>query len=479
MTLPAHDERHTETLLENVTLIIPAVLAGVEALVTHIDDERLLGQTLLIQIGEDVVDRLIHAHDGAEVVLHVPAPALHGHIMLILNLAALEGLHELAGAGIEEILVDAAHAGVNAVEIPTVVRLGSILRLKGIPVEIRRNLILEATVVDHLAQLPLGNNLLHHLEGDEVLVEVRIVPVAEIPTDSLTTLAEELRDVRPSVIDGRGRRHLRDLLLHLLQVAGGRDPVTVGSLVTEDERERLALIAILDPVDSLGGKQIRHITALRLTDGTTLGPAGEEMRVPVLTLANEHLPGIETGGLGDQVPLTDDTRVVTGGLQHLGVGRLRAVEGRAAVVIQEGVVVRVTPREHAGAGGPAEGVCTIGAIKHHTFLRHSAEAGQGHGAVLLAGAQSLDGMVIRYNEQDVRPLIGSFHHGDDAAERAGRHRDNGGQFHTPCIVAHSCPPCKQKEKKASGECRGSHLSTPSTRAAGPRCSAHSAAAYRW
>ena len=54
------------------------------------------------------------------------------------------------------------------------------------------------------------------------------------------------------------------------------------------------------------------------------------------------------------MPLAHNTRLVPGCLQHLWVGRLRTVEGRTAVVIQETIVMRVAARQHACAGRTAK-----------------------------------------------------------------------------------------------------------------------------
>ena len=73
--------------------------------------------------------------------------------------------------------------------------------------------------------------------------------------------------------------------------------------------------------------------------GAVVRAGGKERRVQVIALAREHLPGIKARGARDEMPLTHNTGLIPGFLQHLGIGGLIAVECRSAVIVQEAIIV--------------------------------------------------------------------------------------------------------------------------------------------
>ena len=151
--------------------------------------------------------------------------------------------------------------------------------------------------------------------------------------------------------------------------------------------------------------QVGHIAAVLVVRGASIHPRLVEGGVPIIALAREYLPGIKTRRLGDKVPFAHNTGLVPGCLQHLRVCRLGSVECRAAVVIQETVVVRVAAGQHAGAGGTAERIRAVRAVKHHTLICQSAETRHRHRRVSVAAAQHLRRVVIRDDEKQIRAGI--------------------------------------------------------------------------
>ena len=237
------------------------MLAQVEALVTHIDDERILRESGVIQIIQQGGDGLIQREDAAQVVLHVPAPALFGHIALRLVFAGAEIGHELIGAGIEVVAVYVLQTGFNPVHAPSQIGSGGKLRLVLLDVEVCRNLPGKLAILDSVAQLSLGDDFLHHVEGNSVCHQVHIIPVAEVPAYALAIMAQEFRAVAPVIVQGGRRGHLGHMLLDDIQVAHSGNPVAVWCLVAHDKGEWLAAVAAFHPRDGHVRDHIGHIAA--------------------------------------------------------------------------------------------------------------------------------------------------------------------------------------------------------------------------
>src|SRR5205807_8097511 len=66
-----HQERHPDRFLVHQTLVKPAVVAQEKALVGSINHDRVLRQTLGIQIIEHSADVVVQALDAAQIVLDV------------------------------------------------------------------------------------------------------------------------------------------------------------------------------------------------------------------------------------------------------------------------------------------------------------------------------------------------------------------------------------------------------------------------
>ncbi len=128
------------------------------------------------------------------------------------------------------------------------------------------------------------------------------------------------------------------------QVADRGQPLAVRGLVLAHEQKRLGLVAFLQPVERKLGDDVGGITlvlhALAVVD---------HGRVVVDPLPRQDVPLVEAGRVGDQVPLANNGRLVTGRTEQLGERRLRTVEAAVGVVV-EAIQVRVLTRS-----GPTHG----------------------------------------------------------------------------------------------------------------------------
>ncbi len=104
------------------------------------------------------------------------------------------------------------------------------------------------------------------------------------------------------------------------------------------------------------------------------------------------------------MPFAEQARLVAGFLQHLRVGGLGAVQ-RPLAVEDKAVHVGVSSGQDAGAGGSAQGVGAVAAVKDHALSAQLVEVGQRDGGIVLGGAQRLVGVVVRDDEKDVRLFI--------------------------------------------------------------------------
>ena len=104
------------------------------------------------------------------------------------------------------------------------------------------------------------------------------------------------------------------------------------------------------------------------------------------------------------MPFAEKARLVSGFLQHFRVSGLGAVQ-RSLPVEDEAVHVGMPAGQDARAGGAAQGVGTVAAVKNHALASQFVEVGQGDGRIVFAGAQCLVGVVVRNDKEDVRFLV--------------------------------------------------------------------------
>ena len=104
------------------------------------------------------------------------------------------------------------------------------------------------------------------------------------------------------------------------------------------------------------------------------------------------------------MPFAEKARLVSGLLQHFRVSGLGAVQ-RSLSVEDKTVHVGMPAGQDAGAGGAAQGVGAVAAVKNHALASQFVEIGQGHGGIIIAGAQRLVGVVVRNDKEDIRFFI--------------------------------------------------------------------------
>ena len=166
----------------------------------------------------------------------------------------------------------------------------------------------------------------------------------------------------------------------------------------------------------------RCIAGFRFHHALSVLAGGDEVRVEVVALAGEDFPVVEPGWVGlilggvslgarrdgFQVPLADNGGLVAGLLEHFREGGLGAVKGSRVFIEQIAVHVGMAPCVNAGARRSAQGVGAVAPVKDHAFVRQLAEVRIGHGRILVTGSQSLVGVVISNNNQDIGALVRSL-----------------------------------------------------------------------
>ena len=199
-----------------------------------------------------------------------------------------------------------------------------------------------------------------------------------------------------------GRRHAGGV--HLAQVAQSRAPGAVGSLVAHNEQEGLVLVPVFQPLDGFVRDHVRGIAGKTLCLAFSVRLEVDKVRIVVAALAGEDFPRVEPGGVRFQVPFAEKARLVSGLLQHFRVSGLGAVQ-RSLSVEDKAVHVGMPAGQDAGAGGAAQGVGAVAAVKNHALASQFVEIGQGHGGIIIAGAQRLVGVVVRNDKEDIRFFI--------------------------------------------------------------------------
>ena len=322
---PAHEEGHAKALLVHPAFVEPAVLAEEPTLVAGVDDQSVVGDGEAVELGKKRANRVVDALGGAQIVLGVTLKLPRGESARVhradrggksVIFRRVTRVHRLAGsqrkAGklgghplIERVGLDPGHGGRGGIDE---------MQLAGRDLEV----VVPGKVARNLHLLHRAG---HAATG--VVVEQR--------------------------------RRLGDLdAVEQLVVARLRHPVSVRRLVVNQQRERLpALLGPrrqrVEPLDGLVVNDVGHMTF-----ALGLHAIDDEGRIPVVTLANEHIPMIEPGWIALKMPLADDLGAVARGLQKLGESLLRAIE--LVLIGDESVDVTVLAGQHHRARRAADGV---------------------------------------------------------------------------------------------------------------------------
>ena len=334
------------------------MLAEVEALVGAVDDDGVLAEVVLVEVGQHAPDLVVERVDAGHVVLHVAlvAPADPG-------LALEGGLELVLAVGLVEGLVPA---------VPGLALLGSQVARRG---------------------------ELH-------------VATAEVPCQRHRLGLTPAVAVRPVVEQGRGL--LEEGHLGARQLLRTRLPVPVRRLVLVHQQERLVFVPILrEPVEGQVGDHLGRVAlvldrARRRLDG----------RVVVGALADQDLPVIEADRVTAQVPLADHGRLVAGRLHELGEGLLVPVEDVA--VLQVPVGVGVQPGQHRRAARSADRVPAEAVLEEHALARQPIDVRR-HVARPAVGGDRVGGVVVAEDEDDVRAIVrGQGGRGQEQGEQAAQ-----------------------------------------------------------
>ena len=206
----------------------------------------------------------------------------------------------------------------------------------------------------------------------------------------------------PGVVVEERRRLGIAAIVVVAQVPDRGQPLAVRRLVLAHEQERLGFVAVLQPVEGEIGDDVGGVTlvfdALAVVDhrGVVVDP-----------LARQDVPFVEAGRVADQVPLADDGRLVAGGVEQLGEGRLRAVEAAVGVVV-EAVRVGVLAGQDRCAAGPADRVRHDAPVEPHPLPGQPIDVRRlDQPARVVVGADGLVGVVVAEDEDDVRRLVWS------------------------------------------------------------------------
>jgi len=375
---PFQDEGHGEGFLEHPALVIPAVLAEVEALIRGVDDDGVFSLAAFVEIVEHATDVLIDGADTGEVVLEVT---------LVFPLREILVAHgrECGDEGI-------ALRGVGLVE--------SFLLLRGHPCEL--------AVRDPGFEAGIGG-----LAGQEHV----IAPVEML--GDLHLLLRERRDAVLVVVEKRWRLRDGDAIEEIV-VAGSGHPVAVRGFLLAHQDEGLGLVlAAFEPGYGLVGYDVGHVSGEAFRGAVHL----DEVRVVVVSLAREDFPVVEAGGVGDQVPFPDDRSFIAGLPEELREGLLCAVE-TAVGVIHITVQMGVLAGQDRGAGGAADGISAVGAAEQHAFVGNAVDIRRGRDLVeaVTVGGNCLQRVVVGEDEEDVRALggPGDCHGGENEEKESER-----------------------------------------------------------
>lgn len=182
----------------------------------------------------------------------------------------------------------------------------------------------------------------------------------------------------------------------LSHVLGVGLPIAMRRLVLVHQEEGFAVVPFfLQPLESLVGDDIGRVAGVM-----HLAVGGVHPRVVVRALALQHMPVVESGRRGAEMPFSDNGRLVTGSLEQLGHRLLVGIE--LIAVATKAVQVTVLAGENHGPRWPADGVGDEAAVESHAFVGQPVDIGR-LVAIAPVAAHRLIGVVIAHDKEDVGP----------------------------------------------------------------------------
>ena len=169
------------------------------------------------------------------------------------------------------------------------------------------------------------------------------------------------------------------------------------------EHERLVLVTVLlQPIDRFAHHGLRDVFAGRSCNESFGSP---EIRRVIGSLTRQDVPEVIALGIRSEVPFSYDRCLIAAFLKELWKGLLVAIE--TVFVFHEPVEVRMLAGLDDGSAGSAEGVGHKAIVEAYALLGDTVEV-RGGGYLAQSTAVSGDrlvGMVVRKNEDNVRPLF--------------------------------------------------------------------------
>lgn len=182
-------------------------------------------------------------------------------------------------------------------------------------------------------------------------------------------------------------------------VLGAGFPGAMGRLVVAHEKEGLVFVALLEPIEGEVTDEVGAVAVVFFAGAVHVDEDG----IVVEALAGEDLPVVEAGGVGGEVPLSDDCGLVAGGLEVLG-----DVGGGGVDLVAEGFnagEVGVEAGHDDAAAGGADGVSDEAVGEAGAALGEAIDVG-GFVDLAAVGADGVGGVIVGHDEDDVGALLG-------------------------------------------------------------------------
>ena len=145
-------------------------------------------------------------------------------------------------------------------------------------------------------------------------------------------------------------------------VHGIRTPIPVRCLELIQQHKRLVAFTRTQPVDAIVLDDLRRMAGgLGDRIRAIYAKLGIEIR-PLSAPINQHLRIIKAGGRRSQMPLSNDSRLVSIRLKNLGKGHLFSIEVATVYILIETVDVREFPRQNRRPTWTANRVGAINCI---------------------------------------------------------------------------------------------------------------------
>ena len=198
---------------------------------------------------------------------------------------------------------------------------------------------------------------------------------------------------RRVVVEQRRRFGDRDVVVEA-QLVGARQPRPVRRLVLTHQEERLLVVApLFQPLDREVRRDVGDVAV-----PLHLAVRREELRLVVVALPGQHVPVVEAGRVGLQVPLADQRGLVAGALQPFRDVVLRPVEEVA--VVAHAVRDAVLARQDHRATRRADRVGAVHLVEDHALPREAIEVRRAVDARAV-GADRGGRVVVAEDEEDV------------------------------------------------------------------------------